>query len=235
MYTYIRHPNATGKNRNPLNVTTMATTHTQKQIKEYVFCSDCEGLFDKNGENSTLRLVWNGNRFPLGEKLSLGLAHSQFGSIVAFSGKAMGINTDALGYFALSVIWRGAVHQWNLPSGKKSVLLNLGAAEDTIRDYLRGNTPFPIDVVVLAAACTDTPSQRIFHLPSQTSNPLFASFNLLTLGIQFWVFAGSGIPPLLREQCCVRSVANLIFQLDCSAKTLETYKQIVSKRPITPI
>jgi hypothetical protein len=85
---------------------------------------------------------------------------------LAFSGAATGIETEKLGYFALSVIWRAAVHQWATPFGGKTTVLNLGAAEESIRKFLLGEAQFPTNVAILATVCTD-PYSKVFYMPSQ--------------------------------------------------------------------
>ena len=232
MYKYLRDPDETKKNRNPLIVTTKVTSTTSRQVTDYVLCADCEGLFNRNGENWLLKQVWNRKGFPLSERLSVALPRYTFENFLAFSGTATGVDTEQLGYFALSVIWRAAVHQWHTPFGGKTTVLNLGAVEEPIRKFLLGEVPFPTDVVILATVCTDPYSRAIFYMPSQTSGIPGTSIVMLTLGIHFMVFIGSTIPPILRELCCVRSTSKLIFQRDCSAKTLEAFTQIMSGRPV---
>ncbi len=231
MYKYLRDPDETKKNRNPTVVAAKVTATTSRQVSDYVLCADCEELFNKNGESWVLQQVWNGERFALGERLNLALQHYTFQNFLAFSGTAMGINTEALGYFALSVIWRGAVHQWNTPFGGKTRVLKLGAHEESIR-FLFGVAPFPTDVVILATVCTDPFSRGVFYMPSQTSGIPRTSFAMLTLGVHFMVFVGTPLPPVLYEMCCVKSAHKLIFQRDCSEKTLEAFAQLLNQRPV---
>src|SRR5579863_6657832 len=104
MYKYLRDPDESKKNRNPTLVGRKITATTSKQVTDYVLCTDCEGLFNRNAENWMLQQVWNGERFPLGERLRLAIQHYTFQDFLAFSGRAMGINAEALGYFTLSVV-----------------------------------------------------------------------------------------------------------------------------------
>jgi len=149
MYKYIRSPSK--RNPNPVVVGRKVTATTSKQVTDYLLCAECEDLFNKNGENGTLKWVWNGKRFPLGDRLAVAHQHYTFSNFLAFSGSAMGVNTDELGYFALSVIWRATVHQWDTSFGGKTRLLSLGAVEGPVRQYLHGDAAFPVDVVVLPA------------------------------------------------------------------------------------
>ena len=44
--------------------------------------------------------------------MKLAIPMDRSGEATAFSGYDMGINTDALAYFALSLAWRGSVRKW---------------------------------------------------------------------------------------------------------------------------
>jgi hypothetical protein len=224
MYKYIRDPSK--KNPNPVVVGRKVTATTSKQVTDYLLCAECEDHFNKNGENGMLKWVWNGTRFPLGDRLAVAHQHYTFSNFLAFSGSSMGVNTDELAYFALSIIWRAAVHQWDTPFGGKTHQLNLGAVEETIRQYLHGEAAFPVDVVVVATVCTDPGSIQVFYLPSPVSRIPGTSFSMLTLSVHFMVFIGSNMPPVMREMCCVKSTPKLIFQRDCSQKT-EAFAQIM--------
>jgi len=234
MYKYVRDPDATKKNRNPVLVTAKTTTTTSKQVTDYVLCSGCEELFNKNGENWMLKQVWNGKRFPLRDRLAVALPLQPYtlSNSIAFSGAMAGIDTEQLGYFALSVIWRAAVHQWDSPSGRKTTVLNLGTAEEPIRTFLLGETPFPASVAILAVVCMDPYSRGVFYMPAQTTGISGRSFVMLARGVQFMVFTGDSIPPIVHQMCCVKSAAKLIFQRDCSQKTLEAHAQLMNQRPI---
>jgi hypothetical protein len=234
MYKYARDPDVTKKNRNPVLVTAKATITTSKQITDYVLCACCEDLFNKNGESWMLKQVWNGKRFPLRDRLgaALPLQHYTLANTVAFSGAATGIDTDKLGYFALSVIWRAGVHQWDIPLVGKTTVLNIGTVEEPMRQFLLGEAAFPTNVAILAAVCTDPYSRGLFYRPAQTTGLPGTSFVMLTLGVHFMVFTGDSIPPILRQMCCVKSAAKVIFQRDCSQKALEAYAQLMNQRPI---
>src|SRR5438034_546836 len=91
------------KNPNPVVVGRKVTATTSRQVTAYVLCAGCEDLFNKNGERWMLKQVWNGKQFPLRDRLNVAMPHYKFNNALAFSGKAVGIDTEKLGYFALSV------------------------------------------------------------------------------------------------------------------------------------
>ena len=226
MYKYLR--TASEKNPNPVVVGRTRESTTSKQVKDFLLCAKCEDLFNKNGENEILKWVWNGKSFPLGDRLAVAVPLSLDPSVTpSFSGVSIGVDTEKFTYFALSVIWRAAVHEWDMPFGGKTNLLNLGAIDDPIRKYLLGTAGFPPEVVVVATACTDPLSIQAFSIPTRVPGYPGTCFAILTLGIYFRVLIGSGITPASREICCAISKARPIFQRDCSQKTSEELAHII--------
>ncbi|MBZ5672525.1 MAG: hypothetical protein LAO04_22725, partial [Acidobacteriia bacterium] len=147
---------------------------------------------------------------------------------------AIGINTHKFAYFALSVIWRAAVHEWDTPTGKSTVL-DLGQEEEPIRRFLLGETGFPDEAAVVLSICTDVYSQRVFIMPSRDVKFQGTCFIFLTLGLHFMVYIGRDTARIVHDVCCVRSPARLIYQRDCKNKTIEAYRDLVmSREPSKP-
>jgi hypothetical protein len=225
MYRYLR--DSSSRDPNPVVVGRDVTATTSKQITDYVLCAECEDLFNKHGESEVLRWVWNGKRFPLGERLAVAHQHYTFSNFLAFSGTAIGVDTEKFAYFALSVLWRASVHEWQTPFGGKTKILDLGSVGEPVRQYLHRQTTFPTDVVVIATACTDPASSRAFYVPSTVPRAPSTAIGMLTLGIDFMVLIGHEFPAIVREMCCARSAPRLIFQRDCGERTIEAFAQIM--------
>src|SRR5437879_1175737 len=90
-----------------------------EHMKAPLLCLDCEKRFDQNGESEVLRHIApkSVKRFPLHEKLRLALPREADASISRFAGYDIGLDMDKFAFFTLSVVWRGAVHQWVFPDG----------------------------------------------------------------------------------------------------------------------
>lgn len=225
MYRYIRDPST--KNPNPVIGGRKVAAPSSRQVSDYLLGKECEDLFNKNGEKQVLKWVWNGKNFPLADRLAVASPHYRSNEFLAFSGTAVGIDTLAFGYFAVSVVWRAAVHQWDTPFGGKTSVLNLNEVEELARQYLHGDAHLPDNMAIVATACIDSASQGCFYLPSRVQQVSITCFGMLTLGIYFRVFVGPDIPTNIRELCCVRSPQRFIFQRDCSRKTFEVFAQIM--------
>jgi hypothetical protein len=227
MYKYIHAPSL--KNPNPIIVGHERTFTTSKQVKDYLLCSNCEGLFNERGEKEVLKWACKGKQFPLGDRLAVAIPQRQFGDALVFSGDDIGLDTEKFGYFALSIIWRATVHEWDTPTGK-STLLDLGPANEPIRKFLHGEAGYPAEAAVVLSICTDVYSRGAFFMPSRVLNFPGMCFVFLTLGLHFMVYIGREVGRILQDVCCVRSAARLIYQRDCSRKTIEMYRDLVMSR-----
>jgi hypothetical protein len=222
MYKYARSPEA--ENPTTVRVDRRGAKPIARQVADYVLCADCEQRFNRYGENWMMKQVWNGRSFPLGARLNLALPHQTFTNFVAFSGAATGVDTDSLGYFAISVFWRAAVHTWKTSSYSAATPIVLGEFEEPIRRYLLGEAGFPSDVALLTTVCTDPYSVKVFYMPAPAIFPIpITAFAMLALGVQFLFFTGKVAPT---QVCCVRSPGRLVFQRDCRQKTFEAYTNL---------
>jgi hypothetical protein len=193
MYKYSRSPEA--ENPTTVAVDRRGAKPIARQVADYVLCAECEQRFSKYGENWMMKQVWNGRSFPLGARLMLALPDQTFTNFVAFSGAAVGIDTDSLAYFALSVFWRAAIDTWKTSPYSATTPLVLGAQEEPIRKYLLGETGFPSDVALLTTVCTDPYSVNVFYMPAPAAFPIpITAFAMLTLGVQFLFFTGKAAP-----------------------------------------
>lgn len=131
------------RNPNPVVITRKQTGRTSRQIRDYVLCGDCERRFNKNGEDWMLKALGAGKRFPLRDRLDVAVPESATAELRRYSCSTTGINAEKLGYFALSVFWRGGIHDWRDPFGSPAPKLDLAEMEEPIRKYLYGEEQIP--------------------------------------------------------------------------------------------
>jgi hypothetical protein len=106
------------KNPNPVTITKETSGTTSKQMQTYLLCGECEERFNKGGEFEALRWIAPGqSRFPIADRLNVACPRVSNQIFKGYSGSAVGICTEQLAYFALSILWRAAVHSWHLPDG----------------------------------------------------------------------------------------------------------------------
>jgi hypothetical protein len=196
-----------------------------EQIKGYLLCRTCEAKFNCNGESEVLRWLAakapRKNTFPLLDKLKGASTIYTAPDLMVYSGSVLGIDTDKFAYFALSVLWRAAVHQWTLPDGTLTSPLDLGAHEEPIRKFLMEENPFPPETSVVVTVCTDLLSREHWMMPMFGMDRGCMTFPFLVLGVIFRVWLGSAIPQQIRGACCHSSPEKPIFSTRCGDETLE--------------
>lgn len=128
---------------------------SDKQIKARTLCAACEDLLNKNGESWVLKHCFRGDdNFKLKSLLQPQYQNALWGNnnIKAFcAAKIPEIDIEKLAYFAASIIWRAAVHQWGI---ERMLMPNLKIDTtymEELRLYLLGEAGFPTDAVVLVS------------------------------------------------------------------------------------
>jgi hypothetical protein len=208
--------------RNPIVATPTVVEFSQKQMWKPLLCKECENLLSKCGEKYTLDLVHRGDRFSLLERLKLAIPIGESGNTPTYSGLQLGIKTDKLGYFALSLLWRGAQGPWRTIEGHTTEV-SLGQYEEPIRQYLHGDSAWPANIAIVTTVCTDRGSQEWILPPWQNSSGFSAEkfmgidqcIQLLVRGIWFHVLLGK-IPEQITDWCCVKSPQKTLFKQDCT-------------------
>lgn len=110
------------KNANPVIVTRRNSQITSMEMKAFLLCGECEERLNNNGEREALRWIApkaiSRGHFPIGDRLKLVLPRWTMKAVNGYCGAAVGVGMEKLAYFAVSIIlWRAAVHRWNLPDG----------------------------------------------------------------------------------------------------------------------
>src|SRR5271166_1123299 len=93
--------------RNAIVLTPKIVTATPRQLWAHLLCSECEKRISKNGESYVLTLLNRKDKFLLLDTLKKSRPMKVEGALQIFSGRDLGIDTEALAYFALSIVWRG--------------------------------------------------------------------------------------------------------------------------------
>jgi hypothetical protein len=215
----------TGK-EHPVVMTPELVKATPKQLWAHLLCQSCEQLLNDRGEKPVLALFNGANDdFPLLNRMSLALPFRAEGRAVIYSGQAMGIDTEPLAYYALSVLWKGSVHKWTTLKGQKSSI-DLGKYQEPIRRYLLGEAGFPDGVYVNVTVCVDPGSQGMNYAPSKGVGSPYPMYSLLVRGLWFHVITSDDNPSVLSDFCCVRSVRRLLFKADCTEPFLQAARHI---------
>jgi len=221
IYRHIRED----EGEDPIVMTPGIVLQTSQQVSDYVFCKDCEDRFNKGGEQYITGLVWRRNKFPLLDKIKLSLYKVER-NYTEVSGERIGIDTDRLAYYAVSVVWRAGVHIWKTVGQQTTSIVLPGADLENMRKYLLGETPLPGNVGVVVTVCTDQASQMQCLFPTMLTQPTtYSDYWFLVRGLRFNVMAGIGEANAdFSNVCCVRSSGRKIFVTNMEKITIEAVR-----------
>jgi hypothetical protein len=223
------------ENPHPVVVTKDGSRSSSEQVTDNVLCANCESRFDRLGENYALRSAATRKRFRLLEELEAtppSYANREWRGYKATDSPH--IKRDQLAYFALSVFWRAAVHQWPAVNGKEKTnkLLLGGANTEALRRFLLGEGPMPSTMTLFFVVLTDRLSQSSFYLPTISSKKDFRwGYGFFACGFMFNLTVGKKLDHQTADICLVRSAEQWIWVRDGEAKTLEAFGSLLAKQP----
>ena len=159
------------------------------ELKAHLLCRVCESRFSVNGEDEVLKHVAPklvNKRFPLSDLMRLGVARDNDPTAPRFDARDFGIDTAKFAYFALSMVWRRTIHDWNpaLPRWE------LGQFAEDMRRYLVGETGFPSNMAVIVLVCSDLLSRRTWTIPTEFVEEGCLNFAFDVRGIRLRVMMG---------------------------------------------
>jgi hypothetical protein len=215
----------------PIVMTPALVTTTSKQVRDFVFCRECEGRFNVGGERYVMSQISDARKsFPLRDTLR-GQTPTPVGPFLQFSGHTAGVDANKLAYYAVSMVWRGAVHVWKSMAGQVTGLTVKSYMEE-MRRYLLGETPLPANIYVFVLVCLDLVSQVQALSPFPVGGVSEQRFELLVNGIFFQV--GIDCPAdVISNVCCVQAPGNPIFAGDHAKATLDSLRDMLQKAKVT--
>jgi len=233
----------TNPNPNPILITPAITLTSSQQPKDYVFCPDCENRFNRLGERWVLANMCRNTGFLLQESLAKSKPILYDRDFALFAGASIpSINMDALVYFAMSIFWRGAIHECPNVGGKTS-RLDLAEYLEPIRLFLLGGS-FPAHMVISISVWPKREVLTVAYTPIEGQASGFRAFKFMIPGIEFRLFLGEGLPPILYQTCsqsssqrCIMSMSLLVDEtrdgIMRTAKSSKVAKKLQGSWPPT--
>ncbi len=186
------------KNPNPTLVTNNAMVRTSYQMTDYLLCEECEDRFNRLGERWVLPRIASKSRFPLLESVSSApvVQTISVASLHACAG-IPGIDVEKITYFAMSILWRSAAHDW-----KKIVSrVELGPYLEGVRRWLLGEIPFPENIWLLVTVASGNKGIFTIAAPIPYQRTPYHAIIFYIPGIEFVFCIGKQVDPIMRKFC----------------------------------
>ena len=214
LYRFMREPG--DENPDPIFVTPKQARQTSNQVKDFVFCGDCEDRFSKGGETWVLRNCYRASgEFHLHDyahEIPIARGKARLTRVAAVSNPK--IRMDSLTYFAASIFWRASIHPWRFQAQPMD-LPQLGATYDEqLRQYLLGEADFPVDAVLYMGITESKKPQLICSFPVGGRDRNHHTYSFWIPGVSFTLFLSQGITGAIRAGCSVRSPERWLYISD---------------------
>jgi len=186
------------KNANPTMVTKDAMVRTSYQMADYVLCEECEARFDRLGERWVLPRIASKTVFPLLDAVRKAPIDQEIPGAASHACSGIPeINVEKLTYFAMSIFWRAAVHDW------KGMVSNieLGPYLERIRLWLLDREPFPRDMSLLVTLAAENKNVFTIIPPLQMQATPYHVFLFYVPGVEFVLYVGKEVVPTIKKFC----------------------------------
>ncbi len=197
---------------NPIVMTKASIFHTSRQIWHHLLCAECEDRFNERGENWVLtQYAEKEGSFPLRETLLKYEPIWPGKPLLVYPARQIPeIDMGRLVYFAASVFWRAAIHDWGF--ARDSFHIELGDRyREEFRRYLMAESDTPENAVFwISVSARDMPLTTV-EFPFGSNQGGYHQYRFAVPGISFQLFLGGRMPPLLRRTCTHRSPEGFIF------------------------
>jgi hypothetical protein len=203
-----------GKTSNPVLVSADTALITSLQASDYLLCAACEERLNQGGERWVIGQAWRDeSTFPLRNYLLATKAVHPNPEMLVFAGAEIAeIDTDQLRYFAASIFWRGAVHEWIIQK-ERHAALQLGPYKEEFRKFLMGGT-WPKNTALQVHVSNGMEEFRngttvLPYLRYHKNG--FRQFCFVIPGVTFFLFTGRTIPAPIRQFCSATSPERFLF------------------------
>jgi hypothetical protein len=197
------------KNPQPIVITSKNFKQSPVQLRDDVFCFDCEQIFNSGGESWMHRHIATTAGFKL-----LGLFNGQkpiakepdFALYDAATIPA--VDCAAMLEYGTGVFFKSAVHTWNFDDGTSSHIDISQQQIEALRKFVHRETTFPQDMVLTVCLSSKAKQFLGFIPPIEMEDKKYYFY---VSGVYYCLTTGAGIDSNLKAIAFNQSVAKPIF------------------------
>jgi hypothetical protein len=168
------------------------------QIRDYLLCKPCDDYLSERGEKWVFEHMYRADgRFWLRDNVAtIPPALAGTGLQLHSVANCPQVIPEKMIYFAASVLWRHAVHEWPNQDLRK---IKLGKYQEVLRQYLLGLQPLPQEIAVWVSLIFTGDASRAIFFPTQQRQSGYHQYRFMIPGLIFDVFVGNQIPQINRN------------------------------------
>jgi hypothetical protein len=211
LYKHSRAPKL--KNPHPIVLTGTKPKRGTGQVRDYLLCAKCENRFRVRGETWVLSNIPHdyGKPFALRAAALETTPAVTAGDVWLIAGRTTpAFDIDKLIYFAASIFWRGAAHDWPQSMGLPVDRISLGAHLEPLRAYLNDEASFPADLFITVMLYPYETVPPGFILPHESSVPGGGRYWFYVTGLGFVLDFGDKVRPEIKSHATNHSPEQFI-------------------------
>ena len=207
LYKRLRTPSL--RDSNPVVITAKVVKTSSRQVKDYLLCEECEDRFNKGGERWISLNGMSDGVFPLRDALRATQPVATLDKAQLYCTTALpSQSTDKFSYFAGSVFWRAAVHEWRNEEFEIKKL-ELGPYEEPLRLFLIGQTAFPSNMALWVTISSSDHLSGSIMFPYLKNRSDYRQFHFAISDIAFDLFVGFRIADEIHKMSIAGGVVAL--------------------------
>jgi hypothetical protein len=188
------------RNPSPIVIAGESVDQSDAQLKDFVFCLECEDIFNKRGEMGVHRWVATWTDFPL-LKLFEGVppARTIDTDFRVYDGeKVPGLEYDRLFHYGAGIFFKAACHVWNAGGNTSHIEINWDHREALRKTVYYRDAPLPKSMrMTIAIASMQTPFAGMFP-PVRIIEPRCSKYSFYVPGIFYTLYVGKHIPEIAK-------------------------------------
>jgi hypothetical protein len=189
------YPLLRGGDHHPVRFSREKMAATSEQVKDYVFCGDCEKTINSGGESWIHTLFATlGGAFPLRDRLLKQSPVTDAGDVKLFAASGNpDIDVQKITHFGCGIFLKAAVHPWHGDLTKPYIEMELSEVE-ALRHYLLGKSDLPRSMALCITVDSSPVVWQAMIEPYRAESLLgFRRYVFYVPGIFFQLFIGDGV------------------------------------------
>lgn len=221
-------------NPNPLVVTTDWIGQSSEQAAAYVFCRECEDVFNDGGERWLIPRLAQLDGFPLYDTLTKAQPFYRDGDFSAYQASSIPrFDVPKIIHFGMGIFWKASVRNWG--NRGPEIQIALGDYAEPMRQFILGRAPFPAGTYLSVCVLPPTVPLLGVLMPIRTKQREFHRFKFYVPGIEFSLNVGRQVPLEIREACIASGSFGLVTSSPEFAKTMgKNYVDALNTARISP-
>jgi hypothetical protein len=158
---YKRSREDSTKNPNPVVFTSTGVRQSSIQLRDYVFCHDCEQIFNKGGEQWMHQNIATNNGLPFLDKLRAHKPVINEPDVVLYDAATIPlIDCPAILHYGAGIFFKAACHEWKFEDGTTSQIDMSSERMELLRKFVHKGSSLPEEIVITVCVST-RPTQLV--------------------------------------------------------------------------